>query len=160
LANPEERLEQMIRLLKEKGCRLTRPRLAMLRILAKSEGHPSAEQIYEQIRADYPTTSLATIYKTLSLLKNMGEVLEITFASVGSRYDGNKPYPHPHVICTKCGQILDPEFEAMAGISQKIAQQTGYNITHQQLNFFGLCLTCQKEGNRQNKEDMAKSKTP
>ncbi len=109
MANPEERLEQMIRLLKEKGCRLNPQRLAILRILAKSEGHPSAEQIYEQIRADYPKTSLATIYKTLSLLKNVGEVLEITFASSGSRYDGNKPYPHPHVICTRCGQILDPE---------------------------------------------------
>jgi len=118
----------------------------MLQILSKSEGHPSAEQIYEQIKIDYPTTSLATIYKTLSLLKNMGEVLELRFAGMGSHYDGNKPYPHPHVICTKCGQILDPEFEAVAGIFQEIARQTGYKITHQQLNFFGLCPKCQKEG--------------
>jgi Fur family transcriptional regulator, peroxide stress response regulator len=144
LADPQERLEQMIRVLKDEGCRLTPQRLTMLRILAKSEGHPSAEQIYEQMRAGYPTTSLATVYKTLNLLKNMGEVLEITFPSVGSHYDGNKPYPHPHVICTKCGQILDPKFEVMAGISQEIARQTGYKITHQQLNFFGLCPECQK----------------
>jgi Fur family transcriptional regulator, peroxide stress response regulator len=146
LADPQERLEQMIRLLREKRCRLTPQRVAMLRILARSEGHPSAEQIYQQIRADYPTTSLATVYKTLSLLKTMGEVLEITFAGVGSHYDGNKPYPHPHVICTKCGQILDPECRPATDISQKIARQTGYKITHQQLNFFGLCPKCQKEG--------------
>jgi len=158
LADPQERLEHMIRVLKDKGCRLTPQRMTMLRILSKSEGHPSAEQIFEQIRADYPTTSLATIYKTLSLLKNVGEIFEITFASMGSHYDGNKPYPHPHLICTQCGQILDPEYEALAGISQEIAQQTGYKITHQQLNFFGLCPTCQ--GNRQNKEDMEKSKKP
>lgn len=145
MADPQKRLEQLIRMLRDKGCRLTPQRLAMLRILSKSEGHPSAEQIYEQIKVDYPTTSLATIYKTLSLLKNMGEVLELTFASVGSHYDGNKPYPHPHVICTKCGQILDPEFEAVVGIDQEIARQTGYKITHQQLNFFGLCPKCQKE---------------
>jgi Fur family peroxide stress response transcriptional regulator len=146
LADPQMRLEQMIRMLRDKGCRLTPQRLAMLRILSKSEGHPNAEQIYEQIKVNFPTTSLATVYKTLSLLKNMGEVLELTFASVGSHYDGNKPYPHPHVICTKCGQILDPEFEAVAGISQEIARQTGYRITHQQLNFFGLCPKCQKAG--------------
>jgi Fur family peroxide stress response transcriptional regulator len=91
VADPQERLEQMIRVLKDEGCRLTPQRLTMLRILAKSEGHPSAEQIYEQIRTGYPTTSLATVYKTLSLLKSMGEVLEITFPSVGSHYDGNKP---------------------------------------------------------------------
>jgi Fur family peroxide stress response transcriptional regulator len=136
----------MIRILRENRCRLTPQRLAMLRILSESAGHPSAEQIYEQIRADYPTTSLATIYKTLNLLKNMGEVLELTLPSVGSHYDGNKPYPHPHVICTKCGHILDPEVGTMDSISQEIARQTGYKITHQQLNFFGLCPECQKEG--------------
>ncbi len=136
----------MVTMLKGKGCRLTPQRLAMLRILSKSAGHPSAEQIYAQIRADYPTTSRATIYKTLSLLKDMGEVFELTFASEGSRYDGNKPYPHPHVICTKCSQILDPELEGVAGIAQEIARQTGYRITHQQVNFFGLCPRCQKEG--------------
>ncbi len=146
MADPQKRLEQMIRMLREKGGRITPQRLAMLRILAKSEGHPNAEQIYEQMKANFPTTSLATIYKTLTLLKGLGEVLELNFASVGSHYDGNKPYPHPHVICTICGQILDPEFEAVAGISQEIARQTGYQITHQQLNFFGLCPKCQKEG--------------
>jgi Fur family transcriptional regulator, peroxide stress response regulator len=146
LADPQERLEQMTRLLRDEGCRLTPQRLAILRILSKSAGHPSAEQIYEQIRAYYPTTSLATIYKTINLLKNMGEVFELTFAGGGSHYDGNKPYPHPHVICTKCGQILDPEFGTMIGISQEIARQTGYKITHQQLNFFGLCPKCQKKG--------------
>jgi Fur family peroxide stress response transcriptional regulator len=154
LADPQKRLEQMIRRLREKGGRLTPQRLAMLRIIAESKGHPSAEQIYEQIKADFPTTSLATIYKTLSLLKDLGEVLELNLAGVGSRFDGNKPYPHPHVICTKCGQIIDPEFEPMAGISQEIARQTGYKITHQQLNFFGLCPTCQKEGKCQNKEEV------
>jgi Fur family transcriptional regulator, peroxide stress response regulator len=136
----------MVTMLKGKGCRLTPQRLAMLRILSRSAGHPSAEQIYAQIKADYPTTSRATIYKTLSLLKKMGEVFELTFASAGSRYDGNKPYPHPHVICTKCNQILDPGSEAVAGIAQEIARQTGYRITHQQVNFFGLCPRCQKEG--------------
>jgi Fur family peroxide stress response transcriptional regulator len=142
----KERLEQMTRVLREKGGRLTPQRVAMLRIIARSEGHPSVEQIYERMKADFPTTSLATIYKTLNLLKDMGEVLELNFASLGSRYDGNKPYPHPHVICTKCGQILDSEFGALAEISQEMGRQTGYKITHHQLNFFGLCPKCQKEG--------------
>ena len=125
MADPQERLEQMIRRLREKRGRLTPQRLAMLKIIAKSEEHPSAEQIYDQIKSDFPTTSLATIYKTISLLKDMDEVLELNFAGMGSRYDGNKPYPHPHVICTKCGQILDPEFPAMAELTQVMAQQTG-----------------------------------
>jgi Fur family peroxide stress response transcriptional regulator len=146
VADPQNRLEQIIKALKDKGYRLTPQRLAMLKIIAASKRHPNAEQIYEQMKADFPTTSLATIYKTLTLLKDMGEVLELNFATAGSHYDGNKPYPHPHVICTKCGQILDPESVAVAEISQEMARQTGYQITHHQLNFFGLCPRCQKEG--------------
>jgi Fur family peroxide stress response transcriptional regulator len=146
MADPQNRLEQIIKALRDKGYRLTPQRLALLKIIAASKRHPNAEQIYEQMKADFPTTSLATIYKTLSLLKDMDEVLELNFAGMGSRYDGNKPYPHPHVICTKCGQILDPEFPAMAELTQVMAQQTGYEITHHQLNFFGLCPKCQKGG--------------
>lgn len=146
MADPQNRLEQIIKALRDRGYRLTPQRLAMLKIIAASKRHPNAEQIYEQMKADFPTTSLATIYKTLTLLKDMGEVLELNFATAGSHYDGNKPYPHPHVICTRCGQILDPEFVAVAEISQEMGRQTGYQITHHQLNFFGLCPRCQKEG--------------
>ena len=95
MADPQERLEQLIRVLKGTGHRLTPQRLAMLKVIAKSEGHPSVERIYEQIKADFPTTSLATVYKTLSLLKEMGEVLELSFPPLGSRYDGNRPYSGP-----------------------------------------------------------------
>ena len=146
MADPQNRLEQIIKALRDKGYRLTPQRLAMLKIIAESQRHPTAEQIYEQMKADFPTTSLATIYKTLTLLKGLGEVLELNFATVACHYDGNKPYPHPHVICTKCGQILDPKSAAVAEISQEMARQTGYQITHHQLNFFGLCPSCQKEG--------------
>ncbi|MFH1595494.1 MAG: Fur family transcriptional regulator [Pseudomonadota bacterium] len=146
MADPRDRLAQMIKALRDKGCRLTPQRLALLKIIAKSAGHPNVEQIYEQIKADFPTTSLATIYKTMSLLKDMRQVLELTMASVGTRYDGNRPYPHPHVICTKCGQILDPEIAALDEVSQEMARQTGYRITHHQLNFFGLCPQCRQEG--------------
>ena len=146
MADPGERLAQMVKLLREKGHRLTPQRVALLKIIARSDGHPSAEQLYERLKPDFPTTSLATIYKTLSLLKDMGEVLELSLAHVGCRYDGNKPYPHPHIICTGCGQILDPEFAALMEITQEMARQTGYQITHHQLNFFGLCPKCQREG--------------
>jgi Fur family peroxide stress response transcriptional regulator len=141
-----KRLEQMTKVLREKGCRLTPQRLALLKIIVRREGHYSVDQIYELIKIDFPTTSLATIYKTLSLLKDMGEVLELNFASGGSRYNGNKPYPHPHVMCTSCGQILDSESGESAELSLEMARKTGYQITHHQLNFFGVCPICQKEG--------------
>ena len=146
MTDPQKRLEQLIEAFRDKGYRLTPQRLAMLKIIAKSEGHPGVEQIYERIKADFPTTSLATVYKTLTLLKEMGEVWELTLANVGSRYDGNKPYPHPHIICTKCGKILDYEFPAMTALSKDMTHQAGYEITHYQLTFFGLCPECRQQG--------------
>ena len=156
--DPQQRLAEMIRVLREKGCRLTPQRLALLKIIASSEEHPSVDQLFELIKTDFPATSLATIYKTLSLLKAMGEVLELNLAGVGSRYDGNKPYPHPHVICTRCGHILDPEFTALPELSREMAKKTGYHITHHQLNFFGICPTCQKEGQPVDIEEEQNSK--
>jgi Fur family peroxide stress response transcriptional regulator len=100
MADPKIRLQEMISKLKARNFRLTPQRLAVLKILAASHDHPSVERTYEQVKKKFPTTSLATIYKTIALLKEVNEVLEIC-GTEGSRFDGNKPYPHPHVICLK-----------------------------------------------------------
>lgn len=91
----------MLSKLKDRNFRITPQRLAVLRVLAASEGHPTVETKYENVRDEFPTTSIATIYKTVALLKEINEVLELGFADGSNRYDGNKPYPHPHVICTQ-----------------------------------------------------------
>jgi Fur family peroxide stress response transcriptional regulator len=134
----------MLTKLREQKFRITPQRLAVLKILAVSEGHPTVEQIFKQVKADFPTTSLATLYKTITLLKQLNEVLELGFSDSGNRYDGNTPYPHPHVICTVCGNIVDPEADALQNISEDIAKQTGYFIINQRLDFFGICPECQK----------------
>jgi Fur family peroxide stress response transcriptional regulator len=144
VADPQNRVDQMIKVLKDKGRRLTPQRLAVLKILAKSEGHPSVETIYEKVKATFPTTSLATVYNTVNLLKNAHEVLELGFPNLGSRYDGNKPYSHPHVICTGCGEIIDPKGASLDSLTREMAYQTGFRITHYQAYFFGLCPRCQE----------------
>jgi Fur family peroxide stress response transcriptional regulator len=96
------RLNEIITKLKEQGCRMTPQRLAVVKVLANSEEHLSAEKIYERVKVDFPFTSLATIYKTVTLLKNIGEVMELGFVDDSNRYDGTRPYPHPHLICLKC----------------------------------------------------------
>jgi Fur family peroxide stress response transcriptional regulator len=143
MVNPQARLDEMITRLKERGHRLTPQRMAVLKILAADEGHPSVEQIYERVEVDFPMTSLATVYKTVTLLKEMGEVLELGFSDGSNRYDGNKPYPHPHLICTQCKNIVDPQVVTLSELPQKVAQSTGYRIVSQRLDFFGICPQCQ-----------------
>ena len=145
MADPEARLDELTTRLRERGHRLTPQRMAVLKILATNEGHPSVEQIYEHVKVDFPMTSLATVYKTLTLLKEMGEVLELGFSDGGNRYDGNKPYPHPHLICTECKNIVDPEVATLSELRQEVAQSTGYQIVSHRLDFFGLCPQCQEK---------------
>ena len=144
MADPHLRLQEMVGRLKEEGFRVTPQRLAVLRTLAVSKGHPSVETIYDRVKPDFPTTSLATIYKTVNLLKDIGEVVELDFSEESNRYDGNKPYPHPHLICTKCKTIVDPDVETLAHLSRELAAKTGFRIVNHRLDFYGICPRCQE----------------
>ena len=145
MADSQVRFEQLIAKLRESEYRLTPQRVELIRLIAASEGHPSAARLYNQIKVQFPTMSLATVYKTLDLLKELGEVLEIGLRD-DSHYDGNKPYPHPHLICTKCQKIMDGELDsAVENIVQEIEQNFGFQILKHQLDFYGICPDCQNK---------------
>ena len=145
MTDTQVRFEQLIAKLRESQYRLTPQRVELIRLIAASEGHPSASRLYSQIKVQFHTMSLATVYKTLNLLKELGEVLEIGLRD-DSHYDGNKPYPHPHLICTKCQKIMDGELEiAVKNIVQEVEQNFGFQILKHQLDFYGVCPDCQKK---------------
>ncbi|WP_319405637.1 Fur family transcriptional regulator [uncultured Desulfosarcina sp.] len=143
MPDPEIRMRKMVEALRENQYRITPQRLAILKVLAESKGHPSVESIYEQVKTNFPTTSLATIYKNVAVLKDLGQLLELGFSDDSNRYDGNKPYDHPHVVCTVCRKILDPDISALADMTQELARETGFAITRHRLDFFGICPDCQ-----------------
>jgi len=101
--------------------------------------------IYERVRADFPMVSLATIYKTVNLLKEMGEVLELGFGDNERRYDGNRPEPHPHLICIKCRSIMDVSADGLDVLPDQISRSTGYQIVSHRLDLFGICPSCQAQ---------------
>jgi len=145
MTDPQVRFEQLIARLKESEYRLTPQRVELIRLIAASEGHPSASHLYNQIKVQFPTMSLATVYKTLDLLKELGEVLEIGLRD-DSHYDGNKPYPHPHLICIKCKRIMDGELDsAVKNIVQEVEKNFGFQILKHQLDFYGICPDCQNK---------------
>ena len=142
------RYDQLLARLRGDGFRLTPQRMAVLRVLADDRGHPTVEQVYERVRVNYPTTSLATIYKTIEMLKGIGEVLEL---SVGEshRYDGRDPRPHPHLICESCGGITDLTLDGPLGDStfliataSEVADAWDYHDVMPQLEFRGRCAAC------------------
>ena len=146
MVDSEARFGQMISRLREHDCRITPQRVALLRLLAEDEGHSSAAHLYQELKAQFPTTSLATVYKTLNLLKEMGEVVEMGFSDDDNRYDGARPYPHPHLICIQCHKIVDTDSAMASNLVESVAADSGYQITGHRLDLYGLCPECQSGG--------------
>lgn len=115
----------------------------MIRLISVSEGHPSAAQMYEKIKDQFPTMSEATVYKTLALLKDMKQITEIDLHD-DRHYDGNRPYPHPHVICVRCHRIIDGEIEFDPASIDRLEKDSGYQIIPSQIVIYGLCPECQQ----------------
>lgn len=139
------RFDTIISKLRDSGHKITPQRLAIVRILSQSHDHPSVEDIYGQIKTDFPTMSLATVYRNIVLIKSLGEVLELGFPDGSNRYDGNKPYPHPHVICIKCNKVVDPDLDSLDEMKSEVAAETHFKILNHRLDFFGICSDCMAE---------------
>lgn len=141
MPDPKVRFDELIASLKERDFRLTPQRVELVRLIATSDGHPSAAQLYAKILTHFPTMSQATVYKTLALLKEIGQVLEIDLRD-DSHYDGNRLHPHPHLICMQCNKIVDGDLELDPSSIKKLEANSGYQIVRQQLSFYGLCPDC------------------
>lgn len=142
MTDSDQRYHSILKKLRDNNHKLTPQRIAIVKILAHNDGHPNVEKIYELLQHDFPTMSLATVYRNVILLKSLGEVLELGFPDGSNRYDGNRPYPHPHVICVQCKKVIDPDFPSLQDITQEVAKETGFKILTHRMDFFGICQEC------------------
>ena len=145
MSEPGKRLDAIIEKLRARGHKITPQRVAIAELLAESRGHPNVETLYERLKNDHPSLSLATVYRNVMLMKSLGEVLEIVFPDDSNRYDGNTPYPHPHVICSRCGRIMEPDLKTLEDMTKEVIHQTDFTILSHQLLFFGICKECEGE---------------
>lgn len=141
----KQRIETMGRRLKAAGLKSTPQRRDVIRVLAESDSHPGVEEIWVRLRKKHPKIGRATVYRNIRLLKSLGEIVEVGLPGSGSRYDGRRPYPHPHLVCLDCGKILDPEPAAFRILTEEIAAASGFEISGFRLDFFGTCPDCRKQ---------------
>jgi Fur family peroxide stress response transcriptional regulator len=130
--------------LKEKNLKVTPQRLAIYHLLFHTDTHPSAEMIYTSLRDVYPTLSLATVYKTLDTLVKNNLIQQINVGEDAFRYDAVIT-PHSHIICTHCHQIYDTELPDLDRLRQYVAAQKNFEISHEQVYFYGLCPNCKHD---------------
>jgi len=130
-----------IEALRSKGYKATPQRIAICRIALNSREHLSAQQIYDQVKKIHPTVSLATVYKTLEVLRDLDLVQELNFPKGQARFDS---YMNPHInlICVKCGNITDIDDVTAGEIAKKVATITKFKPNGQRIDVYGMCQQC------------------
>jgi Fur family transcriptional regulator, peroxide stress response regulator len=137
-------LEYFTSSLKQAGLRLTPQRIAICKLLSESRSHPTAGAIYEQLRADYPSLSLMTVYNTLNALVELGAVNVLGGAGDGNvHYDGNTS-PHVNLACISCHKILDIESPKVSSLDREVHSRSGFEVLGARIVYYGLCPDCQK----------------
>lgn len=125
----------------EKRTRYSRQREAILQYLKGTAAHPTAEQIYTDLKGEYPELSLATVYRNLGYLLNHGEIMKINIEGATVRYDYTTDC-HYHLVCRKCGGVFDLKLDSLAELDEKVEQDNGCRVDSHELTFYGLCSDC------------------
>ena len=131
-------------LLRGNGFKVTPQRLAVYEVLANTKEHPNVEMIFNSLQATYPTMSLATVYKTIDILNEIGLVQILNAGEDSFRYDADMSN-HAHVRCVECGRVDDVFDLDAAKVTREIEAGTRYRLTGQQFYFYGVCPECQKQ---------------
>lgn len=139
-------MKEILERLKDKGVSLTPQRMAIAEFLNKTKDHPTADEIHRSIQVKYPTMSLATVYSALELLKELGEIQELSIRKRGKACFDPNPDIHHHLLCRKCGKILSMEFD-YPRTCPIIARDTinGCKIEEVQAYLYGICSECLKK---------------
>lgn len=137
----QQQADKIIQTLKSKGVRVTPQRFAVYANLLARSDHPTAEQISSHLNQDVPTSSQATIYKTLQALRDVGLVREVLLEEGVCRYDANID-PHHHFRCQSCGEVEDIAWEQFQTPNFQ-GLRPGLQVNHYELTVHGYCDRCQ-----------------
>jgi Fur family peroxide stress response transcriptional regulator len=136
--------EFIINALRRKGYKATSQRVSICRFALSSREHPNAKRIYMEVKKEHPTVSLATVYKTLQVLKELRLVQELAFANSDSRFDSYMK-PHLNIVCLRCGTINDVDDRIARDTIARASATARFTVTDQRLDIYGICEKCRKK---------------
>ncbi len=138
-------LEKFQTILKENTLKFTKQRELVLKFLYENDGHFTPEEIYTQLKQQNPDINIgiATVYRTLSLLESSGIASSISFGVQGKKYELGLKKHHDHLICSKCGDIIEFFDKVIEEKQEEIAQKFNFQMTDHTMKIIGLCEKCQ-----------------
>ena len=138
--------------LSERGYKMTPQRKEILKIFVEHSEfhHMSAEDVYGILRENDSEIGLATVYRALDLLSDLGILVRIDFGDGCARYELNTADPkihhHHHLICLKCKKVIEFEEDLLDELEKNIADKSGFEILNHEVKFFGYCSDCRTKG--------------
>ena len=134
--------EAFIKILKSKGLKVTNQRKAVLKALSsKPDQHLTAEEIYELVRVDTPEIGIATIYRTIQLLCELGLIDKLNLDDGYVRYEIGKEdkneHHHHHLICVNCGKVLKFDDDLLDELEKQVEKTTGFIVHDHELKMYG-----------------------
>lgn len=141
----DEIIEELKKIVKEKGLKYTEQREIVLSILLHAKGHLTADEIFKRIKKDYPNSNIgiATVYRALGFLEENDLISSITFGIEGKKYESNAKSHHDHLICTECAKIIEFIDEEIEKRQEKMAKNSNFKITSHTMQLYGICENCQ-----------------
>lgn len=141
--NLREKITEISESLRRKGYRLTPQREAVIKILLENPNqHLAAEDIYAMVRKTHPEIGMATVYRTLDLLSNEKIINQLNFEEGYSRYELESQAHHHHLVCLKCGKIIEFNDHLLERVEEALAAEYQFQIVGHLLKFYGYCANC------------------
>jgi Fur family transcriptional regulator, ferric uptake regulator len=145
IATPQASVEDLAALLHARGERLTPQRMFVLEVLQEGSGHQSAEAIYERTKLKYPYINLATVYRTLTWLRDQGLISETDLGGGHTEYEALAAHRHHHLVCLACGGRIEFADELVAPLAAALREHYGFEPRLDHLAIFGLCRGCRAQ---------------
>lgn len=131
-----ETSEKLAQALRKAGVRVTKQRIALLSVLGEADDHPDAEELLRRVKRVEPATSLATVYRTLSVLEAEGVVHRHAFEGGGARFETADNDHHDHIVDLDTGDVIEFHSDAIEKLQEAIAAEMGYDVIHHRMELY------------------------
>ncbi len=131
--------------LRKQGLKSTSQRDDITHVFFAAKRHISVEELYREVKQINPRIGYATVYRTMKLLTECGLAMERHFRDGEARYESSEGHHHDHLICERCGKIVEFEEERIEALQAEVAERLGFRFTGHKMELYGLCRDCKKK---------------
>ena len=139
----DSEFDKVVTDLRKRKIRLTSQRLIVLQYMMTHQNHPTAEDVYNDLKGTVNNISISTVYNSLKFLTKYTSINELTYDDRSIHFDYFHK-EHYHAVCTRCGKVFDVDYSDYPALFRQLRRASGFEISKIEINIQGICPNCQK----------------